>query len=688
MAQNNLSVPDSIKNQNFRVSTNLEPAANPISVYAAPTPRDMAPPPQQNALGQLAHGLSVLQPTLQHFAIEEQKKREDEDLIAGKAASEEMQKRNVTDINEAVKQGIIKAGQSPVFLQSLRENQLAHSLDRHEKEIRAAYWSDDNADLRASNDMTRFDEFVAKHREGFDNEIQGQYTTLDMARAKYAERTRDVAQSLYSEHLQYRIGENEKAGEEVAGLRTTDAINKGLDNGWDHKQIADTVNAIYRDPNTGLVTAGMKGSKQSQLTVDAVVGIAIERRDPKVLGILDQASTSSPGNLLSGTQYAKKAIEAAKLHITQEVYMEQERSRQAAERRGAGIATDPEVEARAKETRDRNEAEYALKVKQMSHAGSVLDKAVQAEPEQSAIMKHLANGSSAFDPEVIDHMKKLADIDPSAYQQMATYVQGQQLKQKTEGDAKVQLQTYSQLRSDLSSDPSKFDRGRIIAAANQGHLTAGQVSSLYDDADKQAAAFKEFPILQSSLVTQMRTDLRAATMKSPMDEFGEGRLRADKAGNEFNDMVLDYVKTHPQAGAYEISKAMRPEVERLSRLNNQELGQSMAQAEESVKTQEQVRKATEQTRQIQQLDKATSPGQKLTPQQLSTLLSKEDKSKLHDLATSTFRPGVEKKPTSEQDLIDGLKSILQSHYQGRPGDLADAINGILPQLRKAYSNRK
>src|SRR5207249_2560371 len=104
-------------------------------------------------------------------------------------------------------------------------------------------------------------------------------------------------------------------------------------------------------------------------------------------------------------------------------------------------------------------------------------------------------------------------------------------------------------------------------------------------------------------IKQMRTDIRAASMKNQFDEFGEGRLRADSATNEFNDLVLDYVKSHPQAGPYEVSKAMRPEVERLARKHNSELDQSIVQTEQATKTAEQVRKATEQTRQIQEQDR-------------------------------------------------------------------------------------
>lgn len=257
--------------------------------------------------------------------------------------------------------------------------------------------------------------------------------------------------------------------------------------------------------------------------------------------------------------------------------MEGERNRTQAERRGAGIATDPETEARARQIRDRNEAEYTVKVKQLSQQSNALDRAAQAEPEQASIIQHLAAGASAFDPEVIGHMQNLAKVDPTAAQHMMTFVQGQQLKQKTATDEKVTLNTYTRLRADLSSNPSAFDRSRIIQASNKGQLNAGQVSSLFENAEAAGKAAREFPILQSDLVKQMRTDIRAAAISNPLDEFGSGRLRADAASNEFNDLVLDYVQTHPTAGAYEISKAMRPEVERLARRHNSELDQTMTQ---------------------------------------------------------------------------------------------------------------
>ena len=584
-----ITTPDSVFNQDYRTRSNLQPAAHPISVYQGATRADVAAAPQGNQYSQLGHALEKFTAgagiMLTRDAAERQAKA---DLVAGKAASERMQKANVKQIDEAVQRKIIPVGASPVYLQALAENQLAYAADKKRQSLNEAYWSPENADLRASNDASKFNGFVNKHNAEFDQSTlldkngAPMYSDLDMHRSKYADKTREAVNSAYSDHLKYRVSENERAGEEIAGLRATKALSDGLDAGHDHATIAANIGSIFRDENTGLVIHGMKASKQTEITVDAVIDAAVERRDPKVLDMLGSMKTDG-NSTLAGTSYAKKKVETARLHIANETWMEGERSRIQAERRGAGVATDPEAEAREKETRDRNEAEYAVKVKQLAHQGSSLDKAVQAEPEQAAIMKHLANGSSAFDPEVIGHLKNLAKIDPTAGQQMMTFVQTQQAKQKSAVDEQSTLHTFTRLRADLSNDPSKFDRGRIIQEANQGHLTAGQVSSLYENAEAATKAYSDFPVLQSELIKTMRTDIRAASMTNPLDEFGSGRLRADAAANEFNDLVLDYVKTHPTAGAYEISKAMRPEVERLARRHNAELDTNITRDETKAK---------------------------------------------------------------------------------------------------------
>ena len=507
-------------------------------------------------------------------------------MLAGEAKSRELQAKHITRIDEAGKAGALPLGASPVYKDAVREHQLGAAADRRKQTLSEAYYNtDEGAAVRNSDKVEDFNAFVAKFNANYDlgvlHDAAGEkvYTDLDIHRSKYADRAEQDTNSLYREHLHYRVAETEKLAEETAGLRTTRAIEAGLDAGESHATIAATIGKLFRDPVTGLVTHGMKPSRQSEITVDAVVDAAMARNDIKILGMLDSVSTHAPGMLLSGTSYARKKVEAARSHITQEVWMEGERNRTMAERRGAGIATDPEAEQRAKETRERHEAEYSVKVKQLAQTSNALDRAAQAEPEQAAIIQHLANGASAFDHEVVGHMKNLAKVDPTAGQHMMVFLQGQQLKQKTANDEKATLSTYTRLRADLSNDPSKFDRGRIILESNRGNLTAGQVSSLFENAESQGKAAREFPILQSDLIKAMRTDIRAASMTNPLDEFGAGRLRADAASSEFNDLVLDYVRTHPEAGAYEISKAMRPEVERLARRHNAELNQTMTQTE-------------------------------------------------------------------------------------------------------------
>ena len=582
--------PDSIRNMQTAL-TRLQPAATQIATYQGGTRADVPTPPQDNSYSQLGRALSSMSGTMNQ-ATAYTKEISDQQAAAEAvqiAAEMKAKDKTVSRIDEAVKSGAMRAGASPVLQQAVRTHLLASAADKRGQSLQAAYFSDEGAAVRNSNDPAVFNEFVRSHNDSFDlgalRDADGKsvYTDLDLFHAKYTERADQDTNALYRAHLSYRVSENEQQAEDVAGTRTSAVIGSGLDNNLTHAQIATSISSIFRDPVSGLVTHGMKGSKQAEITVDAVVDAAVARRDITVLDMLSTIPTDNPKTFLGGTSYARKKVEAARSHITQEVWLDGERNRTLAERRGAGIATDPETEARAKETRDRYEAEYSVKVKQLAQQSSTLDRAAQAEPEQAIIIQHLASGASAFDHVVVRHMKQLAQVDPTAAQHMMTFVQGQQLKQKSANDEKATLNTYTRLRADLSSDPSSFDRGRIVQESNRGNLTAGQVSSLFENAESASKAAKEFPILQSDIIKQMRTDIRAASLTNPLDEFGAGRLRADSASNEFNDLVLDYVRTHPGAGAYEISKAMRPEVERLARRHNAELDQNMSQTETKAK---------------------------------------------------------------------------------------------------------
>lgn len=276
----NIQTPDSIGNPLL----NFKPAAKNVSVYQGASRADVPDAVQGNSYLQLGQALETFAAgtgvTLSRAAAEKQKQ---DDLIAGKAASEKAQKANVKSIDEMVAKGIIPAGGSPVFMQALRENQLSYAADKHRQSLLTAYHSPEQADLRASNDPEHFNAFVRSHDEAFDQthllDKNGApiYTDLDLARSKYHDRAREATNAVYGQHLTYRVSENEKAGEEIAGLRTTQAVAEGLDNGHSHATIAAHIASIYRDPNTGLVVHGMPASKQSTLTVDAVVSAAVER---------------------------------------------------------------------------------------------------------------------------------------------------------------------------------------------------------------------------------------------------------------------------------------------------------------------------------------------------------------------------------------------------------------------------
>lgn len=68
-------------------------------------------------------------------------------------------------------------------------------------------------------------------------------------------------------------------------------------------------------------------------------------------------------------------------------------------------------------------------------------------------------------------------------------------------------------------------------------------------------------------------------MTNPMDEFGEGKLRADRAAADLNGIIAGYLRSHPRATEYEVYEKIQPMVEKLARKHSPDLNESMTAQE-------------------------------------------------------------------------------------------------------------
>ena len=561
--------------------TDLQPAVRPISTYKAPVGLSIPEAQEENSLSQLGAALSRFNPTLQNVAVQAVTEQSREESAAALLSVQEAQKKNVGDLKEAQRLGLVPDGVSPNYIHAWKTNSLKLSAEKAHTKMHEA-WS--QSEERHSDDPQAFDRFKLDWQTKYNEVVLQnsdanqpiQYTALELAHSGYDETLERAAQSVHGAHVSYRIGEREKLAEET----TSNLIMQRLDAAFDgtvepdHKGAADSVNDVLYNPASGSVMyGGANPSKQNQLLSDAIITKAISQGDASILEVADHLGPDpGKGMSLSGTKYFREKAEIARQHIASKNWMADEHSRTLAKYRGDGTETLAQVEARAREDRAKIEQDYEV---HKAHQEQFMDgrtKSKAAEPELSAIAKlHALNGDFSS-VEIQQHLKKLADIDPDTYKSTVTWLQSSGKHANETGN----LQTFTALRAELSTDPGKFNTKKIVDAAAKNQLTAGQVQTLFNEAESGQKAHREHPALAATMVNQLRSDLRAASMKSESDEYGSGRLAADAATFQFNQLAVAFLRSNPKATEWDVYKAMQPEIEKIARQHNPDLNQALA----------------------------------------------------------------------------------------------------------------
>lgn len=583
MSSNNpytLSVPD---NQGPQV--NITPKAKQIDgLYMMPTIQRIPDAPTENMAGQLANALSSIQPTLTNVTsqmVTEEKRREEAEAYAVVQAA---QAKNVEDLKEAQIKGLIPDGAAPNFIRAVHTSALKLSGERATSSLQDAYSQAD--DVRNSDDPNAFDQFISKWKatrikvdmEGEDGKPR--YTAVEIHGARYYEQIDHTVAALKSQHVAHRVSEREKLATQTAG----DLVQTRLDAAFDHtvdppdfKKVAASLNAAFYDP-TGLVQyGGMRASKANEILAESIITKAISAGDESILEVAKFIGPNETASLANTKIFRDKA-EAARQHIATSKWMNEERDRKRAEYKGQGLDSLEAVEARAREDRARVMEQYATEKMHREQYAKQVQKHEAVEPEIKAIIRlHAINGDTTS-KEIRDSLKVIAGADPDAYRQMVNWLQTEGRQSKVV-DEKTSLQTFTKLRAQISDDPTKFDSRLIVKEANAGHITAGQVSDLFNHVDSVKKQAREFPLMQSPLIQGLRQDLRGAVGQGPLDDFGVGRLRSDQAAAELNGLIAGYLRSHKNATEYDLYEAIQPMVEKLARKHSPDLNESLSAQE-------------------------------------------------------------------------------------------------------------
>ena len=565
--------------------TNLVPAAKQTTnEYMQPVVQQIPNAVQTTSLGNLANALSELNPALTKVAGHIVTEREKEMAAQAFVSAQKAQAQNVADLKEAQRLGLIPDGASPNFIRAWQTNILKLQAEKTPHDLYSDYLQNDQ--LRNSDDPSAFDAFAKEWKENrnkavlYRDQDTEQYTAMEVYGSKYHETVDAAIQSVKGRHLEHRIGEREKLAAQNAGDLILQRLDAGLDSTVepDLSKVAQSINDVFYNPTSGAVAyGGMKTSKATELMTEAIITKAVSMGDASILDVAEHIGPSKEASLAKTKIFREKA-EAARQRISNIRWMDEERARKRAEYKGLGIESPEAVEQRAREDRARIEETYASeKLHRQQYAKSV-EKHEAVEPELKAIIQlHALNGDTTG-PEIREHLKTIAKVDPDAYKNIVTFLQTQARHGK-EVDPQIALMTFTNLRAKLSDNPAKFDTREIIKAANAGRITAGQVNELFGLADSSKKQSREYPLLSSPLVNDMRSALKSAVITDPMGEYGEPRLRADKAAAELNGLIAGYLKSHPKATEWELYTAIQPHIEKLARKYSPDLNEAMSAQE-------------------------------------------------------------------------------------------------------------
>lgn len=288
-----------------------------------------------------------------------------------------------------------------------------------------------------------------------------------------------------------------------------------------------------------------------------------------------------------------------------------------------------------------------------------------------------ADGIPHTSPFMSAHFDKLRAVDPNQARTLYSWLHATEASDRKATEETTGLATYTDLRSAISSDPTKFDTARIAQQAKAGRLTASQVGGLYDDFDKASRAYKEFPALTGTLINGQRSEIKAAITKGSYGPIGQQAIDANEAQAQYNEIASAYLRANPKASEYELYKEMTPHVSRLAANFNTDIASTLEQP----KIAAQVEKAKVQTDQIAQRDQMAERDRPPTAKELTNLLTSEEKQSLLATLKTTYEPGVSTKPTSENAVQDKLISILRSHYSGQPARLSAAVESLMREYR-------
>lgn len=692
----------------------LNPVARPSDTFTyAPRESEPGKPLQTNSLIEAAKAMDAFNPPLLGIIAQKHAEFTEEEVAKGTAAYH----ANRMTWNDLVKQNKVPLGASPYFAKAYQQSQLRDNAADYSMYLANEYKNDQNG-IQSTDDPLKVRSWMTEkanaYRESKFRNKDGSlaFSPLDIKEVFDPLQTQ-ANDSMLRAHIGNRIKDHEAIGLQTASTE----ISKILDfygqggfttqDGKEYEDVGAKINAALFAPVTGLVANGLDRTVANKLIVDTVADYAVRTGDRGAINIAKGISTGS--GKLGDTAYAKQALYAAELHITEQNWKQETRDRsredwvvqgtleeRLAEKAKSQAHTD-QAFAQATERYNREMESYARLDVTTGHKR-------QIDSEKAMIVTAVLE-KDFFNPLVTRSMKNLAILDPDAAKAMSDWLNksvkdSHAFEQTEEGRT-----TFNDIRKDMSTNPEKFNSSRIHKAGNDNLLSDTQVGQLWDDWERLRTNM-DHPYLRGPVYHASLEALAKGISSDPnFNQKGEGALIAANAQFQFRvqaqQWITDHTKNGQEPSATEfneyVANSLRPnvlkfnkemldaEMEKTAAIEaaKQKRQEALAKPEVKEKPRSLTDKILMRPKQFETVPPPPAPEKSvgeepLTPMHLKTLLTGGQREELTNIMGRIRKGGKDGvKPVHEQEVRDAVRHayepIYNTYRKGKTQELVDAI---------------
>ncbi|MGL5935029.1 MAG: hypothetical protein ACRCZI_05345 [Cetobacterium sp.] len=597
----------------------LESAADPrfLDHYVRPGEQQIGGPARTNPMIQLSEALSQLDSDLKPVVAQASQRWITEEEAKGERARFDQGRDKA---NEMIRKGEIPLGMSPWAERGYKRAHLKEMGTEYYNTVHQKFQGEVGSAARESNDPAEMQKLLDDSYKEFSKEWleNGRFSALDLQDV-FHPAIAQANSNLMRVHADHRVKEVERRYEEHVSTTSTKTMEQALsqltpestedERTIAHKNIAEKLNGLLYDPDTGAVRNGMLPGRGNDLLRESVLNFAKANGDRSAIAVLDHITTKS-GASIGNTIQAQAQILAAKEHITAKEIQEENHRWQMEQRphQRAALQRQPQ-EMAMQDERWKQEIAGWGETKQHRAEKDILSASLRRlyegldNPNSKEGVKQIDDVmrvAKQFIPDKVEHLEQILHVTS-------------QRRTNIPDDKGVWAATYKE----MLRDPMAFDETSLLAKSKG--LSQESIKFFIHEAQRlQGHAGHKF--MRHPEFTEMIHQVSKGSSQNQADEFSaEGQMRQSQAMASFRDRAAIFIKKNPEASQEEFNEYMRDQQQPILERVNPDYGKAKAgerKEQEELgairvkKTSEAVKQRDEQEAAARTLDDASKQIQK------------------------------------------------------------------------------